>query len=53
MSKITPCLWFDQDGEDAAEFYRLVWTTDRSYSRNPTVLTKSNGPDFTQTMKLP
>jgi predicted 3-demethylubiquinone-9 3-methyltransferase (glyoxalase superfamily) len=25
MSKITPCLWFDTDGEDAAKHYTLVF----------------------------
>jgi predicted 3-demethylubiquinone-9 3-methyltransferase (glyoxalase superfamily) len=29
MSKITPCLWFDQDGEDAAEFYVSVFPNSR------------------------
>ena len=25
MSKITPCLWFDTEGEDAAEFYVSIF----------------------------
>jgi predicted 3-demethylubiquinone-9 3-methyltransferase (glyoxalase superfamily) len=35
MQKITPCLWFDTDGEDAARFYTSVFPsskiTDISY----------------------
>jgi predicted 3-demethylubiquinone-9 3-methyltransferase (glyoxalase superfamily) len=29
MTKITSCLWFDQDGEDAAEFYVSVFPNSR------------------------
>ena len=29
LQKITPCLWFDQDGEDAAEFYVSVFPNSR------------------------
>ena len=25
MNTITPCLWFDTEGEEAAEFYTLVF----------------------------
>jgi predicted 3-demethylubiquinone-9 3-methyltransferase (glyoxalase superfamily) len=29
MSKITPCLWFDTEGEDAAQFYTSVFPNSR------------------------
>jgi predicted 3-demethylubiquinone-9 3-methyltransferase (glyoxalase superfamily) len=29
MSKITPCLWFDTEGEEAAEFYTSVFSNSR------------------------
>jgi predicted 3-demethylubiquinone-9 3-methyltransferase (glyoxalase superfamily) len=29
MSKITPCLWFDADGEDAAESCSSVFPSSR------------------------
>ncbi len=29
MPKITPCLWFDTDGEDAAKFYTSVFPNSR------------------------
>jgi predicted 3-demethylubiquinone-9 3-methyltransferase (glyoxalase superfamily) len=29
MQKITPCLWFDTDGEDAAKFYTSVFPNSR------------------------
>jgi|SRR5439155_3975491 len=29
MQKITPCLWFDTEGEDAANFYTLVFPNSR------------------------
>ena len=29
MPKITPCLWFDTDGEDAARFYTSVFPNSR------------------------
>ena len=29
MSIITPCLWFDTDGEDAARFYTSVFPNSR------------------------
>jgi predicted 3-demethylubiquinone-9 3-methyltransferase (glyoxalase superfamily) len=29
MQKITPCLWFDTEGEAAAEFYTSVFTNSR------------------------
>jgi predicted 3-demethylubiquinone-9 3-methyltransferase (glyoxalase superfamily) len=29
MSKITPCLWFDTEGEDAARFYTSVFPNSR------------------------
>jgi predicted 3-demethylubiquinone-9 3-methyltransferase (glyoxalase superfamily) len=29
MQKLTPCLWFDTDGEDAAKFYTSVFPTSR------------------------
>jgi predicted 3-demethylubiquinone-9 3-methyltransferase (glyoxalase superfamily) len=29
MSKITPCLWFDTEGEDAANFYTSVFPNSR------------------------
>src|SRR5919109_783444 len=29
MQKITPCLWFDTEGEDAAEFYASVFPNSR------------------------
>ncbi len=29
MSKITPCLWFDHEGEEAAEFYTSVFEDSR------------------------
>ena len=29
MEKITPCLWFDTEGEDAARFYTSVFPNSR------------------------
>jgi predicted 3-demethylubiquinone-9 3-methyltransferase (glyoxalase superfamily) len=29
LTKITPCLWFDADGEDAAKFYTSVFENSR------------------------
>jgi predicted 3-demethylubiquinone-9 3-methyltransferase (glyoxalase superfamily) len=29
MQKITPCLWFDTDGEEAAQFYTSVFPSSR------------------------
>ena len=29
MQKITPCLWFDTDGEEAAEFYTSIFPNSR------------------------
>jgi predicted 3-demethylubiquinone-9 3-methyltransferase (glyoxalase superfamily) len=29
MSKITPCLWFDTEGEEAAEFYTSLFPNSR------------------------
>ncbi|HEY6835670.1 MAG TPA: VOC family protein [Gaiellaceae bacterium] len=32
MQKLTPCLWFDTDGEDAAKFYTSVFPNSRIVS---------------------
>ena len=32
MQKITPCLWFDPEAEEAADFYVSVFATRRSSS---------------------
>ena len=29
MQKITPCLWFDTEGEEAAEFYTSIFPNSR------------------------
>ena len=29
MQKIRPCLWFDTDGEDAAQFYTSIFPNSR------------------------
>ena len=29
MQKITPCLWFDTEGEEAAQFYTSVFPNSR------------------------
>jgi predicted 3-demethylubiquinone-9 3-methyltransferase (glyoxalase superfamily) len=29
MSKITPCLWFDTEGEEAANFYTSLFPNSR------------------------
>ena len=42
MRKITPCLWFDTEGEEAANFYTSVFPNSRIVEVMPA--TASAGP---------
>ena len=42
MQKLTPCLWFDTQGEDAATFYTSISPT-RGFSTSPA--TVQPGPE--------
>ena len=43
MQAITPCLWFDTQGEEAAELYTSVFRTRRS-SRSRATAPPAPGP---------
>jgi predicted 3-demethylubiquinone-9 3-methyltransferase (glyoxalase superfamily) len=44
MSKITPCLWFDKDAEQAARFYVSLLPDSRVDSVTPLPADTPNGP---------
>ena len=35
MDRITPCLWFDTEAEEAAQFYTSVFPNSRIMRRDP------------------
>jgi predicted 3-demethylubiquinone-9 3-methyltransferase (glyoxalase superfamily) len=39
MQKITPCLWFDGQAEDAANFYVSIFKNSRITSMSPVMAT--------------
>ncbi len=43
MQTITPCLWFDTEGEEAAEFYTSVFPNSKIVRRRRTTATPGRG----------
>ncbi len=56
MNKITPCLWFDSEAEEAAKFYISVFKeskiTDTTYYNTETPSNKPKGSVLTVELEL-
>ena len=44
MQKITPCLWFDTEGEEAASFYTSIFPNSRIVERHALRLRRARAP---------
>ena len=42
MTSIYPCLWFDGNAKDAAEFYCSIFANSKIKSANPVVVDSEN-----------